>query len=312
MGMQTETTLKDAYSLIEECKFQQAFEILNRALTADLENDNLVYAIKCCNFWQKVMDKLTELGYFERGEYLLSEWKRFYQSEQSENFIEDEQKKIFYAFRKGVFSLALEFYLKANDEKDSRLRAEIYRKQGICYKKLGSYEQALKLLSMANAETPNCAAIMAEMADSYALCSETKKAKLLFREAFYVDPQKIDLLFLDSELIHLLISKVKETYKDSGDILEWIPVYGVLYSVLNIKRTLKSQEVLHLKQEIFTTESEIKDPDCNIKVLKPRLINMYFRLIDHYLLTKDNISKINELMLKIKLRDPEVYKIYVS
>ena len=182
----------------------------------------------------------------------------------------------------------------------------------MCYKKLGSYEIALRHLTEANSCLQGQASILAEMADCYALCGETKNAKMLFREAFYINAQQIDLVFLDSPLIRVLIEKVMDKGYTGEPLQEWVSVYGVLYGIFNVKRQLRAQEHLRLKQEVYARENEIKDPANNRAVLTPRLLNLYFWLIDFYEVTKDDVEKIKEVVLKIRLLDPEIYQLYIK
>ena len=93
---------------------------------------------------------------------------------------------------------------------------------------------------------------------------------------------------------------------------EWIPVYGVLFGIFTVKRELRSQEVGRLKQEIYAKENESKDPSSDTNILTPRLINLYFWLIDHYVLTNTEQSKINQILLKIKILDPAIYSLFVK
>ncbi len=308
MGIQSDSALEQAYRNIECCNIAQALVLLEETLKADLENKELVFALHCCYFWQKVTDSLSSLSNFEKAESLVSQWKQFklllIEKRTTETSV--------YAFKKGIFSEALKFYEKSGDEKDDRLRAEIFRKSGLCYKKLGSYEKALSCLTEANSLVQNQAAVLAEMADCYALCGESKFAKLLFREAFFVDAEKIDLDFLDSPLIKLLVEKVKEKGYTGQELLEWIPIYGVLLGVFNVKRELRSQEVLKLKQEIYAKKSELKNPANNSSLITPKLLNMYFWLIDHYVLSKESVAKIDEALLEIKILDKSIYNLYVK
>ncbi len=236
--------------------------------------------------------------------------ENFSDSANSQNAKQEE--RTLYAFKKGIFSLALDFFSKVPDENNSKLNANLCRKKGLCYKKLGSYEIALQLLMKANSNLPGMSCIMAEMADCYALCGETRYAKLLFKEAFFLDPQKIDLSYLDSPLIVELEEKVMEKGFSGQMLLEWMAVWGVLYKTFNVKRKLRSQEVFQLQQDIFAKESELKEPANNRDLIVPRLINLYFWLIDYYLLSKEKLTKINEVLLKIKLLDPTIYSIYVG
>ena len=67
-----------------------------------------------------------------------------------------------------------------------------------------------------------------------------------------------------------------------------------------------------LKQHIFETEVEVKNPANNIKILTPRLIYMYFLLLDHYIQKNEMDSKISNILLKIKILDEDVYNLYVK
>ncbi|MGN0730163.1 hypothetical protein [Treponema sp.] len=307
MDIQSENALCNAFKLIETCNISEASKLLEAALPLDLDDSNIIFSIKCCSFWIDTLNSISGLSSFEQGETLLNQWKQFVYITRREK---EKNEKTVYSFRKGIFSLALECYSKAADEKDSRLKSEILRKTGLCYKKLGSYEIALKLLKDANCTLPGQAAVVAEVADCYALCGETKNAKMLFREAFYIDAKKIDFSFLDSPMIKALIAKVEELGYTGEILQEWVAVYGVILDVFTVKRILRAQEVIHLRQEIFARESEMKDPGSNKDAIKPRLLNLYFWLIDYYLSSKEKSSKLSEIMLKMKILDPKIHDLY--
>lgn len=303
----TEKDFNQALKFVEECKIGDAEDLLKNTLPLDLDNKPIVQAIKLCEIWSEIFKGLAGLSDFDKGELLVSKWKQF-MSETGE--VPEEYEKIVYSFRKGIFSLALEYYSRISEEKDDELKAEILRKIGLCYKKLGSYEVALKFLTDANnVSTQQKSAIMAEMADCYAFCGETKGAKMLFREAFYMDAEKIDFYFLDSPLIKVLIKKVEEKGYSGSALHEWVAVYGIILGVFNVKRLLQAQEVVRLKQEIFSKESELKCQNCSDETLKPRLLLLYLLLIDYYNTSDVPVgSNIREIMLKIKLLDPEFHE----
>lgn len=308
MSVQSEEAISLACKNIEICNIANAVSVLHDSLVADLDNSNLLLGIKYCNFWNDTLSSLSSLSFFEQGEVLLGQWKQFSLLVKEGNCSET----ILYSFRKGIFSLALECYSKANDEKDARLKSEILRKIGLCYKKLGSFEVALQYLQDANVTLAGQAAVIAEMADCYALCGETKTAKMLFKEAFYTDAQKIEFCFLDSPLILVLVDKVQAMGYTGAVLQEWVAVYGVVFGVFNVKRVLRSQEVLRLKQEIYAKESELKDPSNNRELILPRLANLYFWLLDHYSLAKEGAAKINEVLLKLKILDADLYKKFAN
>ncbi len=310
MDIQTEAELKVALGFLQQGNPLEAQKIISSLFEHDLESTELVYTNKCCIFWIDSIKRLKSIDdSFERSESILLEWKNFqdYISRESHPY-EPAQ----FAVQQGFFKNALEEYKKMLEEKDPLQKAEIYKNTGICYKKLGDFENARTFLTEANNIYPNLSSVLAELADCYSLCGEDKFGKVLYREAFFADPDSIDLDFLDSELIKCLIEKTKSKGYSGKALLYWIPVYGVLGGVFNIKRELTSQEVARLKKDIYAMENEIKDPSCNSEILIPRMLNCYFWLMDHYDLANENQAKINEVLLRIKLLDTAVYEMYIK
>lgn len=309
MKFQMEEEIKEALSLLENKDPIEARRVICTLFEHDLESKELYFTNRCCTFWIDVNKRLEELtDPFEQGERLLSEWKSF----QTFTNTGIKYEPALYAMQKGYFSKALDYFTPLFDEKEPLRKAEIYKNAGVCYKKLGNFEDAKTFLSEANKFYPNMSCVLAELADCYALCGEERFSKVLFREAFFIDPEKIDIDYLDSELINCLIEKTKEKGHSHKSLLMWIPVYGVLSGVLNVKRGLSSQEVCRLRQNIYAMENEYKDPSCNLDILVPKLLNSYFWLIDHYVLTQENMSKVNETLLKIRVIDQTVYDAYIK
>jgi tetratricopeptide (TPR) repeat protein len=176
---------------------------------------------------------------------------------------------------------------------------------------MGSYEEALNYLEQAARFKREDSQTIAELADVNALLAETRAAKALFREAFFLDPQKIEIRSLESELILRLRDRVMELGYSGPDLAEWMPVYGCLFGIFSVRRELKPAELGRLRQSIFSLENEIHGGSDQSALLKPRLINRYFWLVDHYENTRADPGLIEETMLKIKLVDPAVYERYI-
>lgn len=309
MSVTNDKELSEVYRLIEEGKPSPARERLAKMLEYDFANAEIKFAHWCCSYWVDFIRRLPGMEAYEQGEGLIARWKSFRQDYELQK---DFCQKVIYSMQKGIFSLALSAYESLKPESPVSQSADFLRKKGLCYKKLGKYETALSLLTEAHRIAPQSAEVLAEMADCCALCGEDKDAKVLFREAFFIDAERVEMEFLDSELICCLYRQVREKGYIGAALQEWIPVYGVLYGVFNVKRELRTQEAGRLRQEIFAKENEIKDPSNDSKILVPQLINMYFWLIDHYARTNESNDKINECLLQIRAHDENIYRMYTK
>ena len=335
-GETIESKLKKAYGILESGDAAEARQVLSEALEIDLESREAAFAFWCCSFWADFLERArasqpkSAQESKKIGEEIVSQWGIFSETLEEDGRAGSIVQRAVYSTQTAVFTNALSFFTLAQkflDEeaeggddgerrqksRDESLRhAEVQHFLGLCEKELGNYDSALYHLKAANDLKPSDPRILAEMADAFALCGEAKNAKVLFREAFFIDAQKIDLLFLNSELIRGLVERVRERGYSGNELLEWIPVYGILYGVFNIKRLLRADEVTQISNDVRTLMNETKVPGNDKRTLVPRLINMNFWLIDNYARSEEANAndRIRECELSIMLLDEEVYRLY--
>jgi tetratricopeptide (TPR) repeat protein len=298
--------LNKVYLHFKEGEFAQAIELLERALEIDFEYSDIANALKCANFWREVTERSeTAGGDYEQGEYYLSQWKVF------TGFVsrmENVSERCLFSLKFHVFGRALAHYLALYNEAEGPDPAILLR-IGRCHKGRGNYESAISFIEEASRQRREDAGILAELADCYSLVNENKAAKVFFREAFFLDPQAIELSYLESPMILRLVAKLRERFGEA-EIRDWIPVYGAIYGLFNVKRELRPLELGKLKQAIYQLEKDLEQKRPG--PLVPRLINHYFWLIDHYLNCGEERTKIDDLLARIKSLDPAVYREYVN
>jgi tetratricopeptide (TPR) repeat protein len=299
--------LNAAYQDLKEGAFAAAIGLLEKALEIDLEHPGVASTLRCAGFWRERQEQEQSCtDTYDRGELLLSQWKAFAAFAER---LGDVPEQCVLAVKQHVFSSALAHYLQLC-EADSG-DPEALLRVGRCYKGLGNYELAIVYLEKANRERRESAEQLAELADAYSLASETRTAKVFFREAFFLDPQGVDLAVLESPMIRRLEEKVRRLGFSGPEVNEWLPVYGTIYGVLNVKREMKPLELGKLKQSVFLMEKEI-ETKSEARGLVPRLINRYFWLIDHYLSAGEGREKIEEILARIRELDPRVYREYAT
>jgi tetratricopeptide (TPR) repeat protein len=301
-------TLNRVYLNFKVGQFKEASTLLEKALEVDFESTDVTNALKAANFWLEREDRLATIsGAYEKGEYYLGQWKVF------NGFIsrmEHLSERCLFNIKYYIFGRALEHYLTLYNESDLS-DPEILFRIGRCHKCQGNYESAIRFLELASQYRREDAAILAELADSYSLVNEDRAAKVFFREAFYLDSQAVELSYLESPMILRLAEKLKGRFGEMGaELQEWIPVYGTIFGLFNVKRELRPLELGKLKQAIYQLEREIGGQRGSR--LTPRLINHYFWLVDHYLNSGEDRQKIEEVLGKIKELDPEIYNEYVT
>ena len=302
--------IQKAYDKLKASDAEGAAALLEEALQIDFDNGETKHALKSVNWWLEHTAKIEEIeNPYEKGGFILSQLRQYYIFLDG---VAGNYDLCQYAVRRFVFSSALRCFSDLLGDKVNEHDPGLLLLVGRCYKGVGHYDEALHYLGQAARFKREDGETLAELADVYALLGEENTAKTLFREAFFLAPEKIDLRAMESEMIIRLRSRV---YKEQGfreeELREWIPVYGRLWGVFSTRRALKPIEFGKLKQSIFTLETECRSNPGQIAILKPRLINRYFWLIDYYESKKEDPSLIEEVLLKIKVTDPEIYRKYM-
>jgi tetratricopeptide (TPR) repeat protein len=301
--------LEQANSQIRNHDLDGAQGTLERGLALDSDTEDIVTSLKFVNFWRERESQLEKIQHaFERGEYYISQWPSF---EAFAERIGDICEPCMFAVRKHVFGRALEQFQLLVREADTQ-DSELLMRVGRCHKGLGSYDEAVRYLEAAAAERSDDSEILSELADAYALVNETQAAKAFFREAFFLEPQRVHLELLESQLIRALADKVRELGFSGAALLEWLPVYGVLLGVFTVKRELRSIEYGKLKQGIYALEREIREGRDRDGLIEPRLINRYFWLVDHLISGGEDSAKVDEVLLKLRSVNDRIYKQYTS
>jgi len=302
--------IQKAYDKLKASDAEGAAALLDQALQIDFDNNETKHALKSVNWWLEHTARIDEIkNPYEKGGFILSRLKQYYSFLDS---VAGNYDMCQYAVRRYVFSSALRCFEDLLGDGVNQHDPGLLLLIGRCYKGIGNYDEALKYLEQAARFKREDGETLAELADVNALLGEASTAKALFREAFFLNPEKIDLRAMESEMVIRLRDRlVQEKGYREEELREWIPIYGRLWGVFSVKRELKPIEFGRLKQSIFTLETECRGNPKQSALLKPRLINRYFWLIDYYENKREDPELIEEVLLKIKVTDPEIYERYI-
>ena len=317
---------------LREGAFSDAMDSLERLLERDVDSTGVASALKCAAFLKERLDgERAAADSFEQGAQLLSLWRIFRAFAER---LPDVPERVLFALKQYLFTSALACYLAAApDVEREGGDPDVLLQVGRCCKGMGNYERAIECLEEANRERRDDARILSELADCYSLVNESRAAKAFFREAFFIDPQAVDLDGLESPLIQRLSARVRARGKEGPDLNEWIPVFGTVWGVFNVKREMKPLELGKLKQAIYQLEKDARrdaatravpegraqagsPPPANSTEYRgsvvPRLLTRYFWLIDHLLAGGESRERIDEMLARIRDTDPGVHAEYTT
>ncbi|MDR2468711.1 MAG: hypothetical protein LBD22_07105 [Spirochaetaceae bacterium] len=300
-----DTLIREALSELKAGHANEVIPLLESALRIDCEDIETLYALKCINWWLEKLATLEGITtHYDKGYFIMGQWGAFYAFLET---IGPHFDRCRYAVQHFVYGTALESFEAVLDDGVLRHDPGLLLRIGRCYKGVGNFEAAQNYLMDAARFRQEDGAALAELADVNALMGEIKNAKVLFREAFFVDPQGIDVNVLESEMITGLVKTVREAGINGGALVEWIPVYGALLGVFSVKRELKLVELGKLNQAVFALENKVRTNSDDRDLCLPRLLNHLIWLLDYYERANEDPNKIQELQLKIKIYDPAIY-----
>ena len=320
-----------AYAKLRVGAFGNAARLLERALELDVEYEGVTATLKSVRFWGERRRRLEDLEECDRAAYLLDQWAAF------RGFaarIEDLPERCYQDIKYYVHAKAVEYLRKGEPPDDRAAVNDRYRRPrpetrrllliGHAYKAMGDFFNAVSHLERARKLDRDWAPLLAELADCYSLVGEDRAAQVFFREAFYRGAAEISVEQLDSALIKRLTAAVRSAGVIDA-IGEWIPVYGTLLGAFRVTRELGPLEYGQLLQSIFDLEQRLglrppaavghpagADRRAAGGALLPRLLNRYFWLIEHYRCTREQPTKIADVLRRIKILDADIHQQYVA
>lgn len=295
------------------CKseFEKALEIMDDILKTNSDFPGLIEAIKSVKFWQNRWIKIMrEPVGKEQADILISEWANY------RNYIKtfqniDKVENTFIALKNLIYKKILKnlIYAFQNSEVPN---IELLKKIGEIFLEIDETEKAIETLEYARMFRKKDSVILAMLAEAYSRDGNQDKSLLFFREAFFYEPQQIDLAILKSDSIKRLIEEIKTDGIGEKVLAEWIPIYGALLNIFIIKRELTFEEIERIIQETEELEKEYHSRQYNNEIIMPRLINRYFWIIDYYKMQSPNREYTKIYLNKLRELNSVIYQRYVK
>ena len=297
---------------IQANQLDEAYSLLEEELEKNYEGTTITVLMKSVGFWQERFGEVAGIGNtYGQAEYLLSECRRFEHFLQEIGYYQENDERYVHSLRILVNSQTLRI-LRDIPADPLEKKGRVYALCARCYKNMGNYDKAIENYQQVIKVSPQLSSSIAELGDCSLLIGNAVAGKLLLREAFSVEPQAVDLDYLDSPFVGQLIERLgKELDTDSEKIIKlWLPVYADLWGEFDVKRELQAIEYGKLRQKIYALEREHSETPSDTS--EPMLINAYLHLIDYYKNMGNRNKQIQELYVKLKSTNQRIYNQYIG
>lgn len=185
---------------------------------------------------------------------------------------------------------------------------------GVSHLMLKEYDEALTWANHAVRKDPEHMGYHAFLANCWECLGHDFQARLLYREAFFQKPEEIELSCMNSQIIDTIIERFLHFQYPVEHIQFWIPVFGRIFGLFNVKRALTTLEYSSLVQRMrslegrfFNTNQQEQDPS-----VLPKLLNSYLWMIDYFDAAGKHEEKVEELESQLLAADRFIHRIYMD
>lgn len=299
----------EGLSYIQQGNLQQTLDIMEEIFSTNPNFTGVIETIKSIKFWQNRWPKSFQLPQGQdRANYLLNEWSNYTQYTINSHI--DYEKIIIY-LKNYIFKNIIKNLIYSYQQSDVP-NIDILLQIGEIFLCIEEYDKSIEAFEYARLFKKKDSHLLTLLGEAYYQNKVFDKSKALFREAFLHDPQKVPIHLINVEFISQIIEHIKKIKNyNEKQIREWIPIYGVLLNIFNVKREITAEELSRLNMEIQELENEYNNKKIRDEILLAKIINRYFWLIDYYTLQNKNNDYINIYQNKLKEIDHDIYQKYV-
>lgn len=298
------------YNLIRSGKITEALKFFEDSLRKGLDEESEC-GIKIVKYVLSKVRRIKESNDPNKiADMLVLEWKNilnWINTNDCSRFSDLVESVKYY-----IFFLALKYYQTIIDnisvyDGSNVIDVDLMVKIARCYREIGEIERCIDILEDVRSYRIYDSGVLANLGDAYFELGDIDTSKLFFREAFFWDPQEIEIFEMKSLIIKKLIKIVMGNGYRGEEINEWIPIYGVIENLFDIRRELSQDEVNLILERVKIMEKEYQENRKWRNILEPRLINSYIWLIDYYALQLEDYGVAKGIGRILQKFSPNIY-----
>lgn len=302
--------MEEAYKYLSRGQFQDALKHFSSVLDRQPDNDNASAGYRISRFWLNRMNLLKSDNPAEsRVEEFIFEWQKFENYAQEYNMNQSASYNALLRYIHRLLTFRLPYLSRELHNRDVSIDSVI--KMGELFIQLEDWDSAIQALEAARSVRKEDATLLAYLGEAYYQARQEHKGLVMFREAFFVDAQSIPLDRLQSRPIREALDEMGEAGIQQEDLAEWLPIFGTLLGILNVKRNLDQNQLHELYENTIKLEEAYRNNSAHSMIL-PRLLNHYLWLLDYFLFQEDDKKARDEIVSRVHSLDPRVHELLLS
>lgn len=289
---------QEIYEVLKSGELSRAEELTLEALEDDISDEDLEDLLKVIKFWQNRSELFSFSTEKDNGTALFDEWDRFL------DFCVDNQidnKRSFFALKAFVFRNVVDLLVESYKLSPIRDK-DVLITLGQAFYEIGMLDKAIETLEYALdvfGEEEDIRAYVL-LGDIYSVLEQSDLSMVMFNEAFFRFPQLVNLDTVQYAPIQKLRKMVVEDGFADNEIVEWIPIYGYIYSGLTARRKLEYEDYQKLIRLIKEYEKSLVVDKTVVNIIIPRLINYYLWVFDYYLYQVKAIKGARKIIERVR------------
>ena len=294
--------------------FARAREDYGDLVENDPDNLEYICGFYTAGYWDNRKDRIGKLKPGRsRGDYLIKEWESYSNIATERNF---PGCTTYVGAMKAILGMASEqFRVAFQEEGGAAVDGGVLEDLGRCLIRIEEYQQASEIMQYAVRMGRSEASLFFLLGESLASMEDERSRKRgwsYYRDAGFIDPQKIDPALIGSEPASKVFGILYQARGENLErALEWMPAYLLSETFVAELRKLHPEEVEQLIYDCRRLNKERARVDERFADrVNARLSFYLLTLIHHYTFHEPIPDAVREFEDQLKEMTPALYQIY--
>ena len=303
-----------AYGFLESGDFDSARDKFGSILEKDPDNPEFECGFFASSYWLNREDLVMETrSGRSRGTLLVREWDQFADRSQAKGY---PGLRSFHSCMKAILGrAAAEFRIAFQEEGGSSVDLELLTQLAGLLIKTEDYANAVDILQFAKRVSRPGASIYFMLGEAMLNLNDTEWLETglsNYRDAFFMNPSEIDPALIGSDLASDVFRSLHDQHGENLElILEWMPAWMMIHSMVPGLRKLHREELEQILWETSRLEKERTRVEAKFQEkVKARLSFYYLTIIHHYSFHDRDPDAITEFEDRLKGLSPELHTRY--